>query len=158
MASRLFADLKISGYNIELVHEFAKLLAYQKKERTKFDQLHIFSNQLEAESVLLSNGADYIVTDSPLLLQIPYAIKYQLPGSSHLITLAVEFERVYPAINICLNRENIVYQEKGRFENYEEALKIDKEIPRLLEYTGIKKYLFNIQDYDSIINLIKSNL
>jgi hypothetical protein len=42
MAARLYADLKMQGQDIELIQEYIKPRAYEKRFPTSFDQVHIF--------------------------------------------------------------------------------------------------------------------
>ena len=39
--ARIFADLKIQGYNAEMVSEFAKDLVYEQRQETMKDELYL---------------------------------------------------------------------------------------------------------------------
>lgn len=41
--ARIFSELKVKGYNVEMVSEFAKDLVYEKRDETMKDELYIFA-------------------------------------------------------------------------------------------------------------------
>ena len=73
LASYIFYCLKKNNFNIELTSEYIKSWVYQKHFPKGFEGLYILSKQVYAEETYLQNGADLIVTDSPLLLNYYYA-------------------------------------------------------------------------------------
>ena len=93
-AARIFVELKIKGHDIEYCTEYIKTWAYEKKVPKSFDQHYIFSKQMHAEDVLLSNGVKHIVTDSPLLMQLCY-VERSGKNFDHLLSAAKEFEEKY---------------------------------------------------------------
>ena len=109
-AIRLFADLKLKNYNIELVQECAKVFACSEQKLDGFSQFCLFGKQLELEKTWL-NCVDLIVTDSPLLLQIPYTVKYNCPGWQGLMEAAIAFETLYPSLNI-IKKEGLKRKKK----------------------------------------------
>jgi nicotinamide riboside kinase len=155
-AAKVFVDLKIKGYSIELCREFVKEWAYQKKSPQSFDQYYIFGKQLHAEDVLLSNGVKYIVTDSPLLMQLVYMsrdfdVKPNIP-------IIKEFDKKYPALNIFLSREGIQYQQHGRWEDVEQAIDLDNQILEFLKSTQTDFHIIKSTDFDTLIQTIENSL
>lgn len=65
-AAKLFGDLKLHGYLIEQVSEYAKTWAHQKRSVDVYAQLYFLAKQVKAERECLTNGYELIVTDSPL--------------------------------------------------------------------------------------------
>lgn len=153
-AARLFADLKDwksqthSPYEIELVREYIKDWAWEGKAVKGWDQLHIFSEQLRREEMLLRNNVDIIITDCPIGLNTFYAVHNNLPFAVDLAHLASKYEKEYPSINLVLQRPE-VYHEKGRYHNKTEACQIDiaiKEFLGLDQFTVVEDPVY-LKDY-----------
>jgi nicotinamide riboside kinase len=79
MAARLFADLKMLGWDVEHIQEYIKARAYEKRFPTSFDQVYVFGNQLHREDRLLHH-VNLVVTDSPVLMNLAYARHTGSPG------------------------------------------------------------------------------
>lgn len=135
-AAKIFVELKVLHYDIELVHEFIKTWAYENKVPKSFDQHYIFGKQMHAEDVLLSNGVKHIVTDSPLMMQLCY-VERSGKNFSHMLSAAKEFEDKYPSLNIFLERKDLKYQEKGRWESETQAKEMDDRILNFLNRNDI---------------------
>jgi hypothetical protein len=133
LASWLFAELKIAGLNIQFVEEYVKKWAFEGKQISSFDHVYLLAKQMYKEDGYLRSGADYIISDSPLLIIGGYATRNQDPFTDELISLAKKFDELYPSINIFLDREGIPYQQAGRFEDYEEARRTDAFILEVLQ-------------------------
>lgn len=158
LAAKLFAALKQEHYDIELVSEYIKTWAHQKRKPTSWDQLYVFGKQVHSEDVVLQN-VKHIVTDSPLLLNTAYSTYYKFPSAHALTKLAIDFEEQFPAINFFIKR-TVPYVEAGRYQDYEKALEFDE---------WLKNYLLNcmsaselievdVNDFDGIMNRIKAKL
>lgn len=137
LAANIFAKLKISGHNVELVQEFVKFWAYEKKTIASFDQCYIFAKQQRLEDRVLRAAVDLIVTDSPLLMQCVYARKYNCMGWKELISIGKMFDEVYPSLNFLLKRPNSVYQTEGRYQSEQEAKDLDVEIEAFMNEYNI---------------------
>jgi nicotinamide riboside kinase len=137
MAAAVYARLKTMHCNVELVQEYIKNWAYEDRPIKSFDQCYIFAKQMRSEDRLLQSGLEMIVSDSPMFLQCYYADKYNTEFAPELFSIANKFEQEYPAINIFLKRHHCEYQQKGRYETYEESLVVDAEIQKYLTSKNI---------------------
>ena len=71
LMAQIFAELKIKGYDCEMVTEFAKDLIWEKRDETFKDELYIFAKQ-NHRMFRVNGKVDIIVTDRPLLLTNAY--------------------------------------------------------------------------------------
>jgi len=129
----LFSELKKEGFETEFIPEYVKGWTYINRQPKNWDQLYLLAKQLHKEEVALQGGVDYVVCESPLLLNNWYAHWYDLPGKDEMLNIIRLFEKEYPATHIFLDRGDIKYSEVGRFHSKEEALKKDESIKKMLE-------------------------
>ena len=155
LAEGISSKLKIAGYSVELVQEYIKDWAYQKIVPTGFDQVYVFAKQLHKEDLLL-RYRDHIVTDSPLLLQCCYVLKYGTPFFDELLSLCKKFEAEHPSINLFLNRASIPYKPAGRYETREEALTMDLLICKTLDQLSIPYMVVDSADHSGILALVQN--
>lgn len=154
VASGIFNYLITKNYNIELVSEYIKTWAYEKKQTKSYDQLYIFAKQLRTEDLFLRNGVDHIVTDSPIPMQIFYAKKYNFACWKELLNIAKDFDSKTKSINIFLDRTGIQYKTNGRFENESEAREADREIYNFLTQFAESHEVIQTIHFDKIISYI----
>ena len=128
IAADVFSRLKKKSYSVELVNEYIKAWAYEKRQLASFDQVYIFAKQQRLEDRVLRAGVKLLVTDSPLLMQCVYAKKYDFVGWQELLSIGKKFNAIYPSVNFLLNRKHGTYQTEGRWQNEQEAIELDKEI------------------------------
>ena len=138
-ASGLFYQLKIAGYNCELVTEYAKDLTFEERKNILKDQVYILAKQ-NRRLERLRNKVDVIITDSPLILGLMYKpsdyYKFYEP-------LAIEMFNSYDNINFYLtSSKGLQYQKTGRDQTKEEAELIDNGVRNLLDNLEI--------DYDTM--------
>ena len=148
-AAWLFSELKIRSYSVELVSEYVKMWSYQKRTVNEFDQCYIAGKQLYYEYRFLSQGVKNVVTDSPIILSSIYAkINCKdIQISAPLRQIALEFEKKYPSIIIFLERKDKPYFQEGRYQNYEQALELDKLIRKSVVEVFDKEQIFFV-DYN----------
>jgi adenylate kinase family enzyme len=154
-ASWLFSQLKIEGHRIELVSEYIKSWAWEKRVPASFDQYYIFAKQLHSEDKILRHGVD-IITDSPLWLQIAYMEREHLCYSEECGRICKKFDD-YPALNIFLQR-TVDYQDQGRYENLKEAEQMDARIASVLERNNVNYARFDPKDSSGIFNHVSKTL
>lgn len=156
LATGIFSELKKSGLNIEYVNEYIKTWAHQGKIPKDFDQLYIFGKQLYKESRILPH-VDYIISDSPVLLNIAYAKKYACSYADQCLQIALQYEKQYPGLHIFLDRTGLPYDVEGRYENLEEAQIMDGYIEMLID--GYVEYeTFSSLEQHKILQYIKDRL
>jgi len=152
LALWLTCQLRKSGIETELVDEWIKRWAYEKKSLVGWDQKYVFNNQLEKEEFFLKHGVPCIVSDAPLLMQIAYMKKY---GDNRFIHSCLAdaklFEEDYPSINIFLERGKLPYKDLGRWESYDQATEMDELVRGVLEENVDDFYEFDTQDWDGIL-------
>ena len=132
-AALVFAHLKLHFENSELVREVAKDLVYEGldlKHRTDALQLRIFADQMTREE-LVDGRVDYLVSDSPLLLNAYYS------GSEDLKKLAKKHLRG-KELHFWLGKDPSHHENAGRVHSLQESKKIDQEMKTYLEECGIK--------------------
>ena len=137
IASGLFYKMKTLGYSVEFVPEYAKELVYEDRMNVLLnDQLYIFAKQ-HRKIYRLINNVEYIITDSPLYLSLSYSKQMENIFNLELFSNFVyDVIKKYPNFNIFLNRNNkIKYDENGRYQDMENAKKIDNIIYKGLNET-----------------------
>lgn len=128
-AAYLFADLKSRNFNAELVREYAKDWAWERRGINTYDQFYLTGKQIRKESMLYGK-VDYIVTDAPVMLCYFYANEYSPPE----VKLASKYmvQGFYNQARADGHQHHFVYLKRskpynpaGRFQDEEEARKLD---------------------------------
>lgn len=132
--AKIFSELKIKGYNVEMVSEFAKDLVYEKRNETMKDELYIFAKQ-NHRLFRVKDKVDIIVTDRPLPLTCVYDKVYG-KNDKNLHTLVRRTFKEYDNINILLGFNENNYKKEGRLQTKEEALNLHHKIAEELELYG----------------------
>lgn len=131
-ASGLFNMMKMSGFNCELVTEFAKDLTWSASHKALGYQPYVMANQ--AWRVERLNGlVDFVITDSPILLSTIYCDE-NLPQCFHDYVLW-EHNR-FETINFLIKRMKI-YSPIGRNQTEEEANQIGEKIVNKMKELNI---------------------
>ena len=73
LMARIFSELKVQGYDCEMVTEFAKDLVWEKRTETFKDELYIFAKQ--NHRLFRVNGIDYYMFNNNDLTNIMEVIK-----------------------------------------------------------------------------------
>lgn len=166
MAAGLFYKMKSMDFNVELVTEYCKDLVYEGRTKTIKNQLYVLGKQYYRMEKL-QNVVDYIITDSPLLLNAIYAKNY--PAS--FIDLTIDFHNTFNNINFFIRR-NGSFSDRGRIHSLEESMNIDEKIKELLDKNNVKyceitaddrglSYMLTklcIQDHRSVISNQRSRI
>jgi molybdopterin-guanine dinucleotide biosynthesis protein len=155
-AAGLFYKMKSAGYKVELVTEYAKDLTYDKRHTILKNQEYVFAKQF-SRLRRLKDQVDYVITDSPSLLQLVYlSDEFELPSLKNVI---IEGHDYFDTVDIFLKRnlENHPYQEYGRNQTQEEAIEIDDKILKVLKGIDTLFHVVEVSDkaVDDIFNLIK---
>ena len=132
LAAALFSNLKIKGVNAELVTEFAKDLVWSERNKELQDQVYILGKMYH-KLWRLKDKVDVVVIDSPLPLCVYYD-QGKTPGMDEFV---VSLFNQFTNINILLER-NFPYQQEGRYQDEEGAVKVHNDIYKLLDELDIK--------------------
>ncbi len=140
LAAKLYAHLKQSGINAELVREDVKQWAYEKRFINPWDCIGVFGRQLDAEQRLLQLGIKPVITDSPLRLNCFYSkVIHKCSASEELIAVCRQFDETYPTLNFFVHRlPEEVYNDEGRYQTGEESRALDWDIEKYITVLGVK--------------------
>lgn len=163
-AAMLFSKLKLEGYSIELVNEYAKRWAYEHRQIKKYDQILFLGKQCQYEYNALKGGSKYIITDSPLFLTYVYT-QLASKGDSQLLDgvkkIILEFEQDFPAVYFFLKRNAKLYVSVGRYQTYEEAVRLDNLIKENFYeiFSNDKQFIeIDYNSYDEMLDNCKQYL
>lgn len=147
-AAMTFADLKNMGVNSEWIPEQARLYIAERRlinrqppgsnvELGDLDQVRIYKKQIRAEDVMLrSSGAGtVIVTDTSVLCTWLYMDELSRSlASQELAQHALNYDLLFYCAPVRMQGP----LDPNRVHGEEQALRIDSEIPKLLERFHIK--------------------
>ena len=131
-AAGLFHLMKLEGYNVELVTEYAKKLTWQKRHNTLKDQFYVTAHQNHRMEIL-RDQVEWCITDSPLLLGIYYSPGY-FEETYHPFIMDVF--NSYNNKNFYIERKKKFVQ-TGRNQTFEEAKEVDTGVVKILENNGV---------------------
>ena len=83
-AAGLFYKMKLEGYSVEHVNEYAKMCVWENRMEMLEDQLYVMAKQ-NRRVKRLEGKVGYAVTDSPILLSSIYRTAYGEPHYTDLI-------------------------------------------------------------------------
>lgn len=109
------AKFKKRGYRAELAREYVKHWTYYSRVPTAWDQIHIFGQQIQEESILLENGIEVAVVECPLVLGAWHSNSLNPELTPYLLGLARKFDEAFPPINVFLDRGELDFDPLGRF-------------------------------------------
>jgi len=137
-AAGLFSKMKLNGYNVELVTEYAKDLTWDQRFNCLTDQLYVTAEQNKRLN-RLKNKVEYIVTDTSLLLALLYKPENYYATFDPLV---MEIFNSYENYTFFINRIKN-YVQIGRKESEEEAIKKSKDIVEMLAKYKIPYSIIN---------------
>ena len=150
VAAELFALLKQERINAEMCREYIKNWVWEKRQPADGDQLYITAKQSRRELVLCRAGVDVVISDSPILLASIYEREYQ--GDAPQISGAIYEHHSYyvkkfgyQVLNVFIERHGI-YQQEGRYHNFQQAENVDQIIKEELEKRDIQYHTFKRKD------------
>lgn len=113
----LFFEMKLRGYRVEVVEEFAKELTYEGDWGTMENEMFMLAEQDRRQRRLLGK-VDYVITDSPLLKSVFYVRGvYDSPAyKEHVARLFDSYDN----FNIWVNRTK-PYATYGRTQTEKQA-------------------------------------
>lgn len=122
-AAGLFYLMKTQGYKVELVTEYIKYMAYEKRHSVFEDQLYVFAKQ-HRRMWIMKGQVDWIITDSPLLLSALYSPRNYFKA---FIPLVMEAHENYINYNFFITRVK-KYAPYGRGQTETEAKALDNRL------------------------------
>lgn len=145
------AALKKEGYNAEYVQEYAKELVYEKDmemlDGSPEHQYEILKEQTRRMDRLYDQ-VDFIVSDSPVMLNIIY--NKQLTAEYE--SLVNELQGEYINYSFFMERDASNFEEEGRIHNLTESIEKDNEIKDMLQKNEIKYKTYNHENINEIVN------
>jgi len=157
IASGVFSKLKQHNYNVEFATEYAKDLVWEERLNIlQEDQLYIFAKQ-HRKVFRLKDQVEYIVTDCPLLMHIPYI---PLGSYTHLEPLIVESALTFNNVNIVLERAKGTHVDRGRVHSEEQSELKDQQIRYVLQVYDPTYTIVPVDEHavDTIFDLLKHTL
>jgi GTPase SAR1 family protein len=152
LAAEIFADLKKRHLNCELVTEYAKDLTWQESYNVLKNQIYVWAKQHQ-RFFRLRDKVDIVVTDSPPVL----SILYDKDNNELFHQLIVSEFQKNNNFNFVLQRDlSLSFEEAGRYQTFEEAVKIDAKIINVLSKHDIKYHMVNI--YEAKESIVKAVL
>lgn len=150
----LFYQMKMAGYNVEEVTEYAKDMVWEERFNIFSDQIYILGKQ-NRRLLRLTDKVDYVLTDSPVLMGIAYMVN--TPYNATLRQLIADVFLSYNNVNIFINRSH-AYQEIGRNQTADESNVLAEQIKELLREFNIPFIELNSSEAtpEVLLNLVKS--
>lgn len=157
-AAYYYYILKKQAANVELVREYVKDWAWEGRKISTNDQIYFLGKQVRRESMLYGK-VDWIVTDSPVMMNLFYAQLYCPFSLAEGIRAAtISFYRQaaedgHKHIHVLLDR-NKPYVSEGRYQTEAEAKELDGGVKRLLDDLKIS-YLSSTPDEPELLKLLE---
>ena len=151
----LFAKLKIMGYVVEWVPEYAKSLVWTRNFELLNNQYYVTQTQFNFMKQM--NGiVDFIITDGSILHGLYYNRhnKDNISNIEKTEKFILDSYKQFNNINIFLERGTFPYELQGRIQTEEEAKEIDVILKHLLIQSGIKFDCMKSDDSDDNLNNI----
>lgn len=146
LSAGLFYHMKLGGYSVELITEYAKALTWAERNYELSCQPYIIGKQFNKIFTLLDK-VDYIISDSPLPLSIVYNdMKPLIPAFERY---CIELYDSHKHIDFYLNTLGLAdYEQEGRSQTKAEALEIDSKIRQLIDEWEINPLAIDVIDSD----------
>ncbi len=154
-AAGTFFKMKLLGFSVELVTEFAKDMVWSRRYNEMANQSYITAKQFHRMYRLVGQ-VDWIVTDSPLLLGLIYKEdNYFL----HFDDFLKEQFNAFDNTNILLKRTKL-YNPKGRLQSEKESDCLAGAVMDLLIDNKLNYHIIDGNDRapDKVIEIIKGGL
>lgn len=133
-AARLFSDMKIKDFNVEMCSEFIKDKIWEEHRMVLQNQLYIFASQY-FKLCSVADKADFVISDGALITE-PLYNNYEEPMKSHLNLLVKDveshFDNLYFFIQHPVNHVN-GYKEFGRLHSLEDSKEKENQLRNFLD-------------------------
>lgn len=150
--------LKKQGFVTEYVQEYAKDLVYDNN-LTMLDghyehQFAILNEQMKRINRLYGK-VDFIVTDSPILLNNTYLNEDKNTEVYSSYSDSVnKLYGLYNNFNYFVERDTSVFEKEGRIHNFEQSIAIDNELKNMLHNNQID---FDVYTHATIDNIVRDS-
>lgn len=134
-AAGVFHEMKMQGYSVELVTEYAKDVTWDKRFDLLEDQTYVFAKQ-NRRLARLQGQVEWAITDSPLPLAMLYMPKDYFRTFEPLV---MEVWNSYQNISFIMRR-HFEYQTIGRKEDLLAAGQLDYDLQVLFDKHAIEPY------------------
>jgi len=160
-AALIYANLKLKHKSVEYVQEYVKHLIWQDKTDELNNQYYVSQQQYKMLKAI--NGkVEYIITDGALFHGLyynevfPWNVSNIQKTREMILSKMDEFDNIY----IFLERGDFPYEKEGRVHTYEESIKIEEELLKLLETHQIDYYRIksDISKLDERMSVAESKL
>jgi len=161
LTHELFVYFKKQGRNCEIVNELAREWAYLDRPIQSMDQIFLFGTQLNREDSLLSRGkVDFIISDSPILLNSYYGVKKNRELMQSYLEMIRCFEDKFSSINLfCPNNPKYQFHEQGRFHTRQQAEEISREMLDFMDRMGAEYHILPNEDrLQAAVNLLEGKV
>ena len=137
LAAALFAEMKRRRFSVELVTEYAKECTYDKAWCHLGDQFNVLAQQ-NYRLTRLEGKVEWVITDSPLFLTLIYCKESERDFFRPIVH---GLWNRYHNQAFMLRRTSRPFQQFGRNENLEQAVRIDEKIANLACEFGMRTML-----------------
>jgi len=154
LASELYVYMKKRGLNVEIASEYAKDLVYEERYTTIQDQVYLLAKMNHKLQVYKKAKLDYVICDSPLLLNILYkrhqhAMNYL--DDKVFSDFCVQLNATYDRLNFFITKDaSFSYQTIGRIETEAESNTYISRLQKVLDS--------NNEAYIPIVNSTEFNI
>lgn len=137
-SSAIILHLTLHNKTVEHIPDYAKSLVWQKDFEALKNQYQIAQRQFEMLE-LLDGQVQYLVTECSL----PQVLYYNEHYPDNICDVAktrlqiLEWYKQHNNVNVLVERSDKKYLHTGRFQDEEEARKIDKGLRQTLSYEGM---------------------
>ena len=149
VAAMLFAFMKCARFDVELIREAVKELTFTDKTLLPIDFFIANAEQIRLTDLYLGQ-VDFLITDSPLLLD-----KYYRMNNTARANMSITYT---PQSKVCLEKNYFIplvgkehFQEKGRFEKFEESQKNMETLKTFLQNEQTPYKLLEVQNTNTLI-------
>lgn len=160
-AAGIFHYMKSKRMNVEYVSEYAKDLVWGKQWEQLDDQISIFGEQ-HARMYRLLGQVEWIITDSPVLLQLVYMKeglkKYKPHGDLDQIfeNFVVGVFNNFENYNFYIDRGDRKFIQEGRTQDKSRAIEKDMQVKEMLD--RLKMPYAIVPNYESIVKELHEHI
>lgn len=154
--AKTFTDLKVRGYNVEMLSEVAKQFIYEDRMNAVKDDYYLVA-RVNYLLNCISNQVDIVVMDGSILNTNIYS-KWNGKYSEDFGKVVTSLFYEYDNISIYLTRDTEFKSGEGRIHSEEESKTLDKLIKEELQLREVDYKVFSPIEYNDILKYILSEL